>query len=218
MSSNTKNNQLLSRLWSTFSKKHALTQLQEDQFKKYLALLQEWAELINITTIIDSADIIAYHFNDSLAVKNVVDLPSFKGVMDVGSGGGFPGIPLKIMYPELPIYLLEVNGKKISFLRTVIEQLGLENIELCALDWRTFIKKTDYKIDLFLSRASLHTDELARLFGHASSYRNAQLIYWASNQWQSTPKDKPYLVKEEAYVINHKKRRFIFFSLVHATI
>lgn len=213
MGSNSKNNQLLARLWSTFSAQHKLTELQEEQFKKYLALLQEWAEVINLTTITDSADIIAYHFNDSLAVKDAVNLSAFKGVIDVGSGGGFPGIPLKIMYPELPIYLLEVNGKKISFLRTVIEQLGLENIELCTLDWRTFIKKTDYEIDLFLARASLHTDELVRLFGHASNYRTALLIYWASKQWEPMPKEKPYLIKEEAYTINHKNRRFIFFSL-----
>jgi 16S rRNA G527 N7-methylase RsmG len=108
--------------------------------------------------------------------------------------------------------LIEVNHKKIEFLSTVIQELGLENVTISDLDWRTFLRTTNDSIDLFLARASLHTDELVRLFKPSSPYKEAQLIYWASKDWEPGKKDAPFVKKEYSYTLGNKKRRYILFS------
>ena len=84
------------------------------QLKHYYSLLIEWNEKINLTTITEPLQMIAYHLLDSLMVGEFVDLNAIRVLADIGTGGGFPGIPLKIRYPHLDLYLLEVNHKKIK--------------------------------------------------------------------------------------------------------
>ena len=199
--------------WQTFIEKEQLTEQQTQQFKKYLALLRAWNQDINLTSIEQVSTIISHHFQDSLAVAQVVSFSPDDMICDVGSGGGFPGIPLKIKYPQLKVILIEVQHKKRVFLQTVIEELGLTDIEISPYDWRTFLRKTSYPITYFLARASLRPDELTRLFSPSTSYHNATLIYWASQSWQLEPKEQPYFSKETAYSIDAKKRRLIFFSI-----
>ena len=122
------------------------------------------------------------------------------------------GIQLKIKYPHLQVVLIEVNTKKISFLNEVIKQLALDNIEVCPLDWRTFLRKTEYSIDVFCSRASLQTDELFRVFSPAYHYNTAVLVYWASVQRKTQEVDLVYLKKEEEYKVGNKTRKLMFFS------
>jgi 16S rRNA (guanine527-N7)-methyltransferase len=202
----------IKKLWEEFAAKYDLTETQINQFKKYLQLLKERNEEINLTSILKDNDIIHYHFEDSLSVSLFVDFNNIKSICDIGSGAGFPGIPLKIKYPHLNVFLIEVNSKKINFLNELMQELSLDKIEICDLDWRTFLRKTFYSIDLFLSRASLHTDELVRIFKPGSPYNASQLIYWASLNWQSTDKENAYIKKEESYKVGSKKRKLIFFS------
>ena len=199
-------------IWRAFVSEYNLSSLQSDQFQTYLKMVQEHNELINLTAITDTEDIIASHFQDSLALSKFVDFKTITMIADVGTGGGFPGIPLKIAFPHLRVVLIEVTKKKIEFLNTVIATLKLEGIEVRDSDWRTFIRKTDEPIDLFVSRASLHTDELMRMFKENCVYRTRQLVYWASKEWQLTAIEKPYFVKETTYMIMQKTRRFIFFA------
>jgi 16S rRNA (guanine(527)-N(7))-methyltransferase RsmG len=160
------------------------------------------------------AQIITDHFQDSLSITQFIDIAAQKGLCDIGTGGGFPGIPLKIMYPQLPMVLIEVNNKKITFLKEVIQALGLQDIELYRLDWRTFVRKTKYKLDLFCARASLRPDELIRMFTEAtSSYKKAQLVYWASRHWELDMVEKPFFEKEERYVVGDKQRKLVFFNM-----
>ncbi len=199
--------------WQSFGKKYNLTEEQLKLFSKYAALLQEWNQKINLTRIIKTEDIIDYHFDDSLSVTNFVDFNNLKTVCDVGTGAGFPGIPIKIMYPNLKVILIEVVQKKIIFLNDVIKEFKLDNIEVCSLDWRTFLRKTSYKIDLFCARASLHTDELLRIFSSDSMYKiDSNLIYWASYNWEPNTDDLIYLKKEGTYEVGDKKRKLIFFG------
>ncbi len=198
--------------WRNFVSEYQLSSVQSEQFATYLKLLQQHNELINLTAIIDTDNIIASHFQDSLALSKFVDFNKLTMIADVGTGGGFPGIPLKIAFPHLNVILIEVTKKKIEFLNHVIDTLQLENIEVQDIDWRTFIRKTDYPVDLFVSRASLHTDELMRMFKENCVYKTRQLVYWASQEWQLAPAEKPYFVKEVSYAIKQKKRRFIFFA------
>lgn len=198
--------------WKQFVQKEELSTEQEKQFADYLLLLVEWSEKINLTTITTPSAVVKYHFQDSLQVGRVIDFSTIKTICDVGTGGGFPGLALKIKYPHLRVILIEVNNKKINFLEEVIEALGLENVEIYPEDWRTFIRKTDDEIDLFCARASLHTEELIRMFKPSSPYKDAQLVYWAAVQWEPTKFEQVFVKKEVLYSVGHKKRKLVFFA------
>jgi 16S rRNA (guanine527-N7)-methyltransferase len=99
-----------------------------DQFMRHLAHLIEWNKSINLTAIVDPKKIIIKHFVDSLIGLIATDFPKNSMVLDVGSGGGFPGIPLKIVKSDLRLTLLEPSQKKSSFLNSVIGLLRLEDV------------------------------------------------------------------------------------------
>jgi 16S rRNA (guanine527-N7)-methyltransferase len=99
-----------------------------EQFMRYLTHLIEWNKTINLTAIIDPREIIIKHFVDSLAALVATDFPEQAVVLDVGSGGGFPGIPLKIMRSDLQLVLVEPVQKKCSFLNSVIGLLKLRGV------------------------------------------------------------------------------------------
>lgn len=99
-----------------------------DQFMRYLAHLIEWNTAINLTTIIDPKKIIIKHFVDSLVGLIATDFPKNGMVLDVGSGGGFPGIPLKIVRSDMRLTLVEPTQKKCSFLNSVIGLLKLHDV------------------------------------------------------------------------------------------
>ena len=101
----------------------------EEQYKKfykYMNLLLEWNEKINLTAITNKEDIILKHFIDSLTISKYIDKNS--KLIDVGTGAGFPGIPIKIYRDDLEITLLDSLNKRINFLNEVIKELKLENI------------------------------------------------------------------------------------------
>lgn len=199
-------------IWHDFIRQYSLTEKQAAQFATYLTMVRTSNELFNLTAITEPEQIIAYHFQDSLAISTCIDLKTITMIADIGSGAGFPGIPLKIAFPHIRVELIEVSRKKIEFLESVIDALGLEDCAVCAMDWRTFLRKTDEPIDLLVSRASLHTDELMRMFKPSSPYRQKLLAYWASKEWQPGPIEKPFLAADKDYTIKSKKRRIIFFS------
>ena len=99
-----------------------------DQFMRYLAHLIEWNTAINLTAIIDPKNIIIKHFVDSLVGLVATDFPKNGMVLDVGSGGGFPGIPLKIVRSDMRLTLVEPTQKKCSFLNSVIGLLKLQDV------------------------------------------------------------------------------------------
>lgn len=90
---------------------------------------------MNLTGITDFQEVLQKHFEDSLALVRGVDLSAVTSVMDVGTGAGFPGLPLKIAFPHLKIVLLDSLGKRVKFLNHVIEELQLDNIT--AIPWKS---------------------------------------------------------------------------------
>ena len=99
-----------------------------EQFIRYLTHLIEWNKVISLTSITDPTEIIIKHFIDSLVALVATNFPQNVVVLDVGSGGGFPGIPLKIMRPDIQLVLVEPVLKKCSFLNSVIGLLKLQDV------------------------------------------------------------------------------------------
>lgn len=204
-------------LWVTFAKAYTLTDEQLKQFQRYYELLCEVNEQIDLTTIVELPAALAYHFSDSLELGSFLDLTAVTMLADVGSGAGFPGLALKIKYPAIPVVLIEVTQKRVDFLNRVITELGLTDIEVYPLDWRTFLRKTSYaplaaETGLFCARASLHPNELLRLFQPGCAYKHAKLVYWAANTWSAEPKEQPFVQKEFAYMTKLKKRKYVLFA------
>ncbi|MFW5943008.1 MAG: 16S rRNA (guanine(527)-N(7))-methyltransferase RsmG [Chloroflexota bacterium] len=100
------------------------------RFSRYRDLLQEWNRRLNLTTVDDDEGIRVRHVLDSLSCATVTGDLNGQRLIDVGSGAGFPGLPLKILYPRLQLTLVESVTKKTRFLRAVVEELGLENVEI----------------------------------------------------------------------------------------
>ncbi len=103
-------------------------EIHADQFMRYLAHLIEWNKAINLTAIIDPKEIIIKHFVDSLTALVATSFPQNGLVLDVGSGGGFPGIPLKIVRSDMRLVLIEPVLKKCSFLNSVVGLLKLHDV------------------------------------------------------------------------------------------
>ena len=105
-----------------------LTDLQLEQFYNYMSILIEWNKFMNLTGITDPEEVITKHFIDSLTVLDKIDKNA--SIIDVGTGAGFPGIPVKIAFPETKVVLLDSLNKRIKFLNEVIEKLELKDIEI----------------------------------------------------------------------------------------
>lgn len=198
--------------WVLLQKNFSLSADQLEALKVYAYMLQAWNKNINVTAIEDTQQIIADHFQDSLTICRYVNFKEVCMIADVGSGGGFPGLPLKIMFDHLELVIIEVNHKKLQFLQAVIDALKLKHVYLYDLDWRTFLRQVNLPIELFLARASLQPGELLRIFKANSPYNHAQLVYWASQHWQADRKLMPYVSRDESYQVGEKKRRYIFFE------
>lgn len=131
-------------------------EITESQLKKldeYYELLLEWNKKINLTRIIEKDDVYLKHFYDSLTLSKVIDLNKNIELCDIGTGAGFPGIVLKIVFPKLKITLVDSLLKRINFLNIVIDKLELENIEAIHIRAEDFAKKNNKKYDVVTSRA-----------------------------------------------------------------
>lgn len=130
-----------------------LTDEMLNQLKIYATYLIEYNEHTNLTAIKDLETIYLKHFYDSLTITKVIDLKEVQSLIDVGSGAGFPGLVLKIVFPDLYVTLLDSNNKKITFLNSLIEKLGLINITTINSRSEEFALTNREKYDIATARA-----------------------------------------------------------------
>lgn len=140
-----------------------LTEDMQEQFYEYFKLLVEWNKVMNLTGITEYEEVNEKHFVDSLSIVKIIDPENIESVIDIGTGAGFPGIPLKIAFPHLQITLLDSLNKRIRFLDTVIEKLGLTGIKTIHGRAEDFAKQKEYReqYDLCVSRAVANLSTLA---------------------------------------------------------
>ena len=138
-----------------------LSAKQEEQFETYAKMLVEWNEKMNLTAITDIDEIYEKHFLDSI-------LPSFDVTLegtfcDVGAGAGFPSIPLKIVYPELQVTIVETLGKRVTFLQALCHELGLEGVQCIHARAEDYAKDHRESFDIVSARAVANLPMLAEL-------------------------------------------------------
>ena len=121
--------------------------------EKYYELLIEYNKVMNLTGITKKEDVYLKHFYDSLTISKIIDLNMEKSLCDLGSGAGFPGIVLKIFYPNLKIVLIDSLNKRVNFLNKVIEELDLKNIIAIHIRIEDYAKKNQEKFDVVTARA-----------------------------------------------------------------
>lgn len=130
-----------------------LDESQLSKLNRYYELLIIWNEKINLTAITDKEGVYLKHFYDSLTLVKAINLNKNLSLCDIGTGAGFPGVVLKICFPNLNITLVDSLEKRIKFLNIVIKELGLKNITTIHARAEIYAKETREKFDIVTSRA-----------------------------------------------------------------
>ena len=129
-----------------------LTPQQVNQFKQYFKILVEWNEKMNLTAITDEEGVYLKHFYDSLTIAFDFDFTD-QSIVDVGAGAGFPSVPLKIVYPELKITIVDSLTKRITFLNHLFKELNLSNCQAISARAEDYAKDHRQKCDIVMARA-----------------------------------------------------------------
>ena len=129
-----------------------LTPQQVNKFKQYFKILVEWNEKMNLTAITDEEGVYLKHFYDSLTIAFDFDFTD-QSIVDVGAGAGFPSVPLKIVYPELKITIVDSLTKRITFLNHLFKELNLSNCQAISARAEDYAKDHRQKCDIVMARA-----------------------------------------------------------------
>lgn len=162
-----------------------LTEKQIHQFNLYYELLTEKNKVMNLTAITEYSEVVKKHFIDSLMISRNVDMSKITNLCDVGTGAGFPGIPLKIVYPHLHLTLVDSVGKRVNFLSDVVNKLELTNVETVHSRTEDLACNAKYreKFDLVTARAVASMNVLAeycipyaKINGYFVAYKSGNII------------------------------------------
>ena len=142
-----------------------LTELQKEQYNKYYNLVVEWNQKINLTAITEEEEFYTKHFFDSISLAFYKDYSNIESICDVGSGAGFPSIPLKILYPNLKVTIVDSLNKRIKFLNLVKDELGLSDCNFVHARAEEFGQNKEYResFEIVTARAVARLNVLAEL-------------------------------------------------------
>ena len=176
-------------------------EIHAEQFMRYLAHLIEWNKAINLTAIVDPKKIINKHFVDSLVGLVATSFPKNGMVLDVGSGGGFPGIPLKIMRSDIRLTLVEPVQKKCSFLNSVIGLLKLQDVSTFCGTIEQYTKQPlSDAIDMVVVRALKYEDIRKHLPALLNS-RGKVVLYRTESIKKQEIGEEFHLVSETDFIL-----------------
>lgn len=187
-----------------------LSEKQLEQFRIYYEMLVEKNKVMNLTGITEWDEVLEKHFLDSISLIRAIDLDRELSVMDMGTGAGFPGLPLKIAFPNLKVTLADSLNKRVKFLQEVIDELELENIEAIHGRAEDLAKDNDYrqKYDLSVSRAVANLSTLSeyclpfvKIGGQFISYKSGECDEEVENS------------KKAVFVLGGKIKEVIKFEL-----
>ena len=140
-----------------------LSDKQLEQFDIYFKFLVEYNNYFNLTAITEEEDVYIKHFYDSILVGKVLDLTNIETICDVGSGAGFPSIPLKIVYPNLKVTIVDGLDKRITFLKQLVLKLGLDDVTLVHGRAEEYAKDYRESFDVVTARAVARANILNEL-------------------------------------------------------
>lgn len=203
-----------------------LTEQMIDQFSHYYQLLILWNQSINLTSITEFDEVVQKHFLDSVVLGAYMNLEKEMSLIDVGTGAGFPGIPLKILFHDLKITLADSLKKRLNFLQEVVSDLGLDNIEIVHGRAEDLAKKSQYReqFDLCVSRAVANLSSLSeyclpfvKVGGVFVSYKSGHIEAEIENAQRAIQLLGGELEREEKFQLSNYNRSLLFIKKMHPT-
>src|ERR1700682_2648222 len=176
------------------------------QVREYVRLLLKWNQSVSLTSVVDSVEILARHFGESMFVSCLLPVENCR-LADLGSGAGFPGLALKIACPSLRIVLIESNKKKCAFLLEVVRSLELKNVEVLPMRFEEIRTSADFA-DIVTARAVGGFSEILQ-WAKASLVRRGHVILWIGGEDNTKVSVTPSWIWQPAVKLPESQRRYV---------
>ncbi len=177
---------------------------QLNQLNKYYELLIEYNKVMNLTGITEKEEVYLKHFYDCLTINKIIDLKNIESLCDIGTGAGFPGLVIKILFPNVKVTLLDSLNKRINFLNIVIKELNLKNIETIHTRAEEYAMNNRNKFDVTTARAVAHLSILLE-YAIPMTKENGHFIALKSNVESEEKEIDNALQKLETKIVEKKQ-------------